>query len=69
VLPLQHIGGQTLIDLNLQYAITVGSGSITPYFNVTDLFNDVPPPSPASGRINGYDVFGRHFRAGIRFDL
>jgi len=68
VLPLQHIGGQTLIDLNLQYAITVGSGSITPYFNVTDLFNDVPPPSPASGRINGYDVFGRHVRAGIRFD-
>jgi outer membrane receptor protein involved in Fe transport len=65
-----HIGGQTLVDMNVEYAIPVGSGTVSPYFNVTDLFNDYPPiQAGASANSNRYDSFGRHFRTGVRFSF
>jgi outer membrane receptor protein involved in Fe transport len=64
-----HIGGQTLVDLNFQYAISVKGGTVSPYFNVTDLFNDIPSGAAFSTRTNGYDLYGRHYRAGIRFSF
>jgi outer membrane receptor protein involved in Fe transport len=65
-----HIGGQTLVDMNVEYAIPVGSGTISPYLNVTDLFNDYPPGAAgASANSNRYDSFGRHFRVGMRFNF
>ena len=73
VLPQIHVGGQTLVDLDLEYAIPVGHGVVTPYFNVTDIFNDQPPPNPGSASAvygsNGYDPLGRFFRTGVRFSF
>jgi outer membrane receptor protein involved in Fe transport len=70
-LPLIHIGAQTLIDMNVEYAIPVGHGAVTPFLNVTNIFNDTPPPDPtpntAAYGSNQYDSLGRVFRTGIRF--
>lgn len=70
-LPRIHLGAQTLIDVNLEYAIPLGHGTITPFLNVTDIFNDTPPPDPDPNTAfygsNQYDSLGRVFRAGFRF--
>jgi outer membrane receptor protein involved in Fe transport len=64
------IGGQTLVDMNVEYAVPVAGGTVSPYFNVTDIFNDVPPATAGLvARSNGYEPFGRHFRVGVRFNF
>ncbi|MDB5735360.1 MAG: hypothetical protein JWN16_1997 [Alphaproteobacteria bacterium] len=70
-LPRIHIGAQTLIDMNVEYSVPVGHGAVVPFLNVTDIFNDTPPPDPnpntAAYGSNQYDPLGRTFHAGIRF--
>jgi hypothetical protein len=64
-------------DVSLSYRANFGGHAVTPFFTVENLFDEAPPivgymatnpglefPSPA-----GFDVFGRTFTAGLRFEL
>jgi len=73
-LPYMHVGGQILIDLNLNYDIPLKNGVMGIFFNVTDLFNDIEPVWAGGGGQNGYgsnqyDPLGRFMRAGVRFNF
>lgn len=73
-LPPKLVGGQILIDLNLNYDIPATNGVVSVFFNVTDLFNDIEPVWAGGGGQNGYgsnqyDPLGRFMRTGIRFNF
>jgi outer membrane receptor protein involved in Fe transport len=67
-LPQYKIGSQILIDLNIAYDIPLGGGTSQVFFNVTDLFNDQPPPFTDYGS-GAYDTLGRYMRTGVRFNF
>lgn len=67
-LPQYKIGSQILIDLNISYDIPVAGGTTQLFFNVTDLFNDLPPPFTDYGS-GAYDTLGRYMRAGVRVNF
>ena len=66
-LPQLKIGGQTPIDTNISYDLPVGSGVMSIYLNVTDVFNLLPPPYSGLGQ--NYDPLGRFYRLGIHVSL
>ncbi|HEU4549544.1 MAG TPA: TonB-dependent receptor [Rhizomicrobium sp.] len=73
-LPTIHVPGQVLFDVNFNYDIPVSNGVVGLYLNITDLFNDIEPPTAGGGGQGGYgsnqyDPLGRFFRTGIRFNF
>jgi outer membrane receptor protein involved in Fe transport len=74
ILPPKLVGGQILIDLNLNYNIPVSNGTVALFFNVTDVFNDIEPVFAGGGGQSGYgsnqyDPLGRFMRTGVRFNF
>jgi outer membrane receptor protein involved in Fe transport len=74
ILPPKLVGGQILIDLNLNYDIPATNGVVSVFFNVTDLFNTIEPVWADGGGQNGYgsnqyDPLGRFMRTGVRFNF
>lgn len=63
-LPQLEIGGQTLIDTNVAFELPMANGNSSVYLNVTNVFNDLPPPFTGSGQ--NYDPIGRFYRVGVK---
>lgn len=67
-----HVGGATYLDLSLSRKVPMGKSSLEVYFNITNLL-DKDPPIIASGGLSTsgtyYDLLGRSFRMGLRFQL
>ena len=70
-----HIAGAFYLDTSLSYKVT---GAATVYLTVENLLNRDPPAVAATQNIGNapkginqtlYDVIGREFRAGVRFQL
>jgi outer membrane receptor protein involved in Fe transport len=67
-LPQLKIGGQTPIDMNLAYDLELKDrGVASLYFNVTDVFNVLPPNFSSDGQ--NFDPIGRFYRLGVRVNL
>lgn len=66
-LPQLKIGAQTLVDVNLAYAMPVASGETSLYLNVTNLFNELPPAFTGLGQ--NYDPIGRYYRVGVKVEF
>jgi len=74
-----HIDGAVYFDLNTAYFIPTNGGETELFFNIKNVFNLDPPvyyvgPNnnswqtyPANGQ--DYDILGRVFRAGVRFEM
>jgi outer membrane receptor protein involved in Fe transport len=64
-------------NVNLNYSPKVGFGTMDLFLNVSNLFNTAPPPAGffgnqapgATDSVNGDDVVGRYYTAGVRFRL
>jgi outer membrane receptor protein involved in Fe transport len=70
-----HMPGRTYLDAALSYNFTVRDAKLTAFFNVRNLANVDPAPSVAyTNWTNGanpllYDVDGRVYRLGLRFQF
>lgn len=67
-----HVGGATYLDLSLSRKVPLGRSSLEVYFDITNLL-DKDPPIVASGGLSTtgsyFDLLGRTFRMGLRFQL
>jgi outer membrane receptor protein involved in Fe transport len=66
-----HMPGAFYVDVGGSYNIT---SKITAYFKVDNVFNKAPAPAPATNVTYGfnpllYDVLGRLYRVGIRYNF
>lgn len=70
-----RIDGASYFDLNLAFNIETMRGTVEPYISVQNVFNKDPSINPASlfqGRAavsNQFDLLGRVYRVGMRFDF
>ncbi|WP_448663050.1 TonB-dependent receptor plug domain-containing protein [Sphingomonas sp. CJ20] len=67
-----HMPGAIYFDLNLTQTIRVGSKQGQIFFTATNLFDRDPVLQPTTGlstNANYYDVLGRTFRLGVRFEI
>ena len=61
-------------DVSVSYEVETGSGSVTPFFTVENLFDKQPPivgtiasvPGLFFPSAGGYDIVGRYFTVGAR---
>ena len=60
-------------ELAQNYDVTIGNREVTLFGVVENLFDRKPEPIPTSGTSFGtgapYDLLGRSFRVGVRFDI
>ncbi len=70
-----QIPGRAYLDANITYKLAVGESTTDLYLSVKNMFNNNPPPAPASffyGVANIsplYDRLGAVYRAGVRFKM
>jgi outer membrane receptor protein involved in Fe transport len=61
------IGDETIWNTRLSYRFEAAGGDWTAYFNVQNIFDNLPPDLvPTAGQ---YDPIGRYFRAGVKFNF
>lgn len=69
------VSSRFYVDLSLQHTMTLGGGEAQAFFAVNNLFDRDPPVAPDTVFIplatnkQIYDVIGRYFAAGLRFNL